>query len=347
MPLQHDAASQMSHLTRLFIDGAHVSETALQQLPCSLQELILYGPYKAQQPGNVPGMLSLQHLVNPKDLSWCWLKEGTIVQLVLPQQVTSIELTASFRAELPPGLLYASIGNPGSCMPVLEQLTALRGLQDLMLGRDCAGLAGGSLDVPHAQRLAHVLGSMSSTQLTFLHINCRGWRSQWDVGVELGMSLQKLSALKHLHVQQVQPSEADAVRLTSLANLTHLALPYAGDGVSSAVVLRLACAVTGLVFLDVGGCGLRCPVVLPVLERLTRVEALRLHENDLVLDDARLFLLTGLGKLTALSIPIHNEVSDEGVRSFLALIPWLKKVVGVDWDGEALLDEEDESEETE
>lgn len=342
LPLQlYGATSKMSHLTSLFIDSVQVSGGALLQLPCSLQALKLYGPRGTLPLGSVPGKLSLQHLVKLKDLAWCWPKQDTAMQLVLPQQVTFVMLAGSVHAELPPGLLYASIINPETCMPVVEQLTALRSLQGILFGCPFEDWTGGSLNRQHAQQFAPVLGSLCSTQLSYLQIECHcSWSSYWSSDVGFGTSLQKLPALRHLQVLHARPSEADAELLTSLTNLTYLGLTHAEYGVTSALVLKLACALTGLVFLDVSGCSLRCPVVLPVLGTLTRLKQLYLHGNALVLNDARLLLLTGLRQLTALSIPNNHKVSEEGFSSFLALMPCLAKV---DVDEEELVYEEDES----
>lgn len=59
-------------------------------------------------------------------------------------------------------------------------------------------------------------------------------------------------------------------------------LPDAGAVVTGLAVAALAGKLTGLVALNVSGCGLRYPTVLPVLGMLTRLQQFNLSENRLV-----------------------------------------------------------------
>jgi hypothetical protein len=277
LPMElYSAVAKMSYLTSLTVKWAQVSEGVLQQLPPSLQVLTLHGKPEQESPASLPDKLSLQHLQDLQQLTWGWPeRDAGAVRLALPPRVTSVMLEGKVHAELPRGVLHVSIPDQERCMPVVQQLPALRGLKHLVLGSEHRYHNENKMQVPQAQQVASVLGSMQ--QLTFLHLDCKEWRRAWRTEVQLGTTLQHLQGLKHLHVKYAELTEADALRLTCLTNLTHLGLPcadvnnisddelhhrflYRKDGALAVrVIAGLAGKLTGLVALDVSGCGLKRP----------------------------------------------------------------------------------------
>lgn len=336
-PELYHAVAGMSHLTSLTVTHTQVSQQTLQKLPCSLRFLTLHGEFWIKPPASPQGGFSLQHLSDLQELAWCWPKQDSAVELAVPQQVTSVVLAGCVHADLPPSVVNANIVTPEGCMPVVEQLPALQGLQRLSLGFGESNWERSELRAPQIQQVSSVLGSLQ--QLTSLHVNCMCWgertaRPGWgrrnqgfSDEVQLGTSLQQLHMLKHLHLQQARMGEADAMLLSGLTSLTYLGLPHAGAGVTDFVVGALALKLTGLVVLNVRGCGLRCTALLPVVGRLTGLHRLNLDSNDdLVVDEMGLFALTSLRQLTALTIPSQGSVSSEAVELFLAAMPCLGEV---------------------
>jgi hypothetical protein len=241
-------------------------------------------------------------------------------------------LEGSVHAELPPGVLYVSVADQERCMPVIQQLSAVQGLQHLFMGPEYRCFCQISLQLRQMQQVAPVLGSMQ--QLTFLHLDCSEWdalHSGWCREVQLGTALHRLHcrALKHLHLECAEFTEADALRLTCLTNLTHLGLPAADvsgpHGAADLVVSALACSMPGLVVLDVSGCGLQSLDLLSVFGRLKRLRQLNLHDNtSMAMTEQDLFRLTVLSELTELSIQKVRSLSYVTVQSFCAAMPHLE-----------------------
>jgi hypothetical protein len=148
--------------------------------------------------------------------------------------------------------------------------------------------------------------------------------------VQLGTALHRLHcrALKHLHIKCADFTEADALRLTCLTNLTYLGLPRADvtgpQGAADLVVSALACSMPHLVVLDVIGCGLQSPDLLSVFGRLRRLRRLNLHDNkSMALTEQDLLGLTVLRELTELFIHKVRSLSYEAVQSFCVAMPCL------------------------
>lgn len=92
-------------------------------------------------------------------------------------------------------------------------------------------------------------GLAAATTLTKLEME--GWPVQtqqgaMQAGVAACSSLARLQQLQHLCIQHVSLVPGDALALTALSNITHLALHRCCCGVDEGVIKALACSLTNL-----------------------------------------------------------------------------------------------------
>jgi hypothetical protein len=169
-----------------------------------------------------------------------------------------------------------------------------------------------------------VAGAAAATWLTSLHLAARGTDRQGHAkpgAISVCGSLTSLAGLRELQLADVCLAPGDALALTALTGLTCLVLNGVRDGVGDGAAVGVARSLTQLQQLELR----RCSIDLGSSEYLLAVGQLRqltalLLEGNSGLTQQGLMLLTGLRDLQRLAVDKSEEVTDEVIARFWAVL---------------------------
>jgi hypothetical protein len=293
---------KMTQLKKLETLGWNLTEEAV--LPAQLQHLIA----DAAQPQALSVLLPLQQL---QRLRLC---------IDFPDQQPLLQL-----AQLPAlqhmSLHYYSASAAAGAAAAWPQLPQLQEL-DIVSGGEVVPLPG-----QMAALLAALAHCSSLTRLE-LQVLESPTGSRHDVrAVAACGKLAGLTNLCDLHIylgSRLAPGDAKA--LTALTGLTRLWLDELGSAVDDAAAAALACCLTQLRDLDLGGCALGSMTCLAAIAQLVHLTSLNIddwhsdYRCDSKLTREGLMLLTGLTQLQKLQLCRNDEVTDEVVEEFWAAL---------------------------
>jgi hypothetical protein len=261
--------------------------------------------------------LDLAHLAHLQDLG--------LLCAHIPR--SSYELLSSLMAVVDVTGLRAlrrlHIGDGMALVPVIQQLSSLQQLQELVVelpGADCMG----AVEVLRAC----LAGVAAATQLTQLQLEGQGAQGvpKHLNSVQLHGYLSQLTQLQRLDITGLDLEPSDAVRFTALTCLTALVMYniWCSDQTPSptSTAGALACRLPNLCVLELVDCGID-GTGLWLFGSATGLESLCVISDPCVnLDATAMGLLTGLTRLTSLTGPVVHA-SVEEYRSFRAAMPAL------------------------
>jgi hypothetical protein len=296
------SVGKMTQLKALETVGFRLSERS--ELPAQLQHIVA----DARQPQALSVMLPLQQL---QRLRLCidFPDQQPLLQLV---QLPALQHMS---------LHYSSVNAAAGAAAAWPQLPQLREL-DIVSRGDV---------VPLPSQMAALLAALAQcSSLTKLQLQVleSPTGSMYDVrAVAACGKLAGLTNLRDLHIylgSRLTPGDVGA--LTALTGLTRLWLDDLGSAVDDAAAAALACSLTQLQDLDLGGCELGSMTCLAAIAQLVHLTSLNIDDFDCdypldsKLTREGLMLLTGLTRLQELELCRNDEVTDEVVDEFWAAL---------------------------
>jgi hypothetical protein len=334
-------------------------DESLQQLlahPLPLRQLRLQlqCPWGSEPVLQLAGQTQLTEFIYSKDLleetvlpqqlrhlECSQLQDDSILTVLKLQQLQRLKFSAE---SVDPSMLLQL-----AQLPTLQQLALV--YQDIFFASQAAPfwtqlpqlceLTVDNQGVRHRRLLPRVLaGIAAATSLTKLVLD--GWAARWDErfrheedvadahgaegedvrGVDIATcaSLSRLPRLRHLEILPMSTlPPGDALALTALTGLTHLALQQLGSGVDDVTASALACHLKQLRHLDLSGNMLGSMACLAPIGQLTQLTELQLRELG-GLTARGLMLLTGLTALQKLEVQHSTEVTDKVLTRFWAAV---------------------------
>jgi hypothetical protein len=306
---------QLKHLTKLDFEAYQFAPASLQELPAHLSIL------RVEVRNSAVAAASLQHMSVLRELR-LFAKGQAPLRACVPTCITG--LSAIGALEMQPAVL-PSLSRHLMALKDLGGMLALQGLPQLQALQVSCRLLARPGDLVAAQAEAVAAAVAAATQLSSLQLHrastivgCMVAPSASDSCIILYPSLVRLPHLSSLVITGFALDPLDMIKLTVLSKLATLSVvecPAFGD--TAAAVL--ACNLTGLTALQLRGCGLQSPVLLPALAGCTSLQELDLRGNALPVCDQTLLLLTALRQLTQLVLPAAaSTVSADGKQQFKA-----------------------------
>jgi hypothetical protein len=297
----------LTHLTQLEMLTMHSVVNACG-LPPQLQSLTMWHCTAGEQ--LVQMLMPLQNLQHISLQVGHGFTQGT--SLVCLAGMSALKhLTLDYTSVTEAAAHAAHFG--GSSEPVWARLPQL----DALSVRFLSG-------APSRQQMDSILAGVAScaslTKLR-LEVNASAGRSLEDSGpIAACASLAGLTRLEDLCIaaeSYIKPGDVQA--LTTLTNLTRLELGYVRGGVGDAAAAALAVHLRQLRELDLRWCDLGGLECLADVRRLTQLTALKLGGNSGLTAEG-LMMLTGLRRLQQLGVTRSQQVTEEVVHKFWAVV---------------------------
>jgi hypothetical protein len=316
---------QLQQLTSLEWWGSRIAPASLQHLPAQLAVL------KIKVVNTAAAEVNLHHMTSLQNLTLSAVGGKSQLQARLPTSLTALSVTAagawqimndslpSVRELLVAPKDMSTLVDPSQRFPNLKSLSV----------SCCHMAAHGQLSAAQADAVAAAVGAATHITCLQLHRVANKVHSiqaprAADSCIMLAASLGQLRQLGSLTVIGFNVQPTDMLKLTVLSSLVSLSVWKCPDfGDTAAAVL--AGKQTGLKALQLVGCGLQNPVLLPALAGCTGLQVLNLEHNVLPICAETLLSLTALRQLTQLRLPAAaSTVSGDCMQQFKAGMPQLQ-----------------------